>query len=107
MYILIVSLTGDKNECVNNDWLFQSECQKLDNNDTRCNQWTMNNYYVANDAQLEIKKQMVGCISGTGYSVWSYATGAYLVRPVVYLNSTATIYGGTGTENDPYLLTNQ
>ena len=74
----------DDGGCKNKDWLFNSQSEWL----------------------------MSPASSGSSYASWLNASGyyryyvhnTYSVRPVFYLNSSASISEGEGTETDPYIL---
>ena len=75
-------------DCTNNDWLYDSTIK----------QWTLSpSFYYFNGCSVVY-------ISDNG-RVGGYAAYNPLgVRPVVYLKSSVSITGGTGTQVDPYTL---
>ena len=89
-----LGINWDKNEetadCVYNNWLWNQSHET----------WTLtqaiNNYGVINNVFY----------IPNSYISYTNATYARNVKPVVYLKSTVQITGGSGTESDPYTLTN-
>ena len=73
-------------DCKNNDWLFNGSTQ-----------WTMAPF--SGDSYRVFAVNAAGRV---GYDSGAY--GTYAVRPVLALESTVEITGGTGTENNPYTL---
>ena len=81
---------GESADCVYNNWLWNSSHET----------WTLtqaiNDYGVINNVFY----------IPNGSMSYTNATYARNVKPVVYLKSTVQITGGSGTESDPYTLTN-
>ena len=75
----------DSNNCKNNSWIFYDEVQ-----------WTI--------TPRSSSSYRVFYVSGDGYVNDSGAAGGYGLRPVLYLNSSATLLSGEGTESKPYKL---
>ena len=72
-------------DCVDNDWLFNDSTQ-----------WTM--------APYSGYSYLVFRVLSSGIVYYLSASNANAVRPVLALESTVGITGGTGTESDPYIL---
>ena len=75
-------------DCKDNDWLFDSSNY----------QWTILSYSQSSYASIVFDVN----ISSNVNRGQAYQTGD--VRPVVFLKSSISITGGTGTEQDPYTL---
>ena len=73
-------------DCYSNDWLYDSSSA----------QWTM--------APNSGYSNVVIYVGSTGIVNISDASNTNAVRPVLALESTVGITGGTGTESDPYIL---
>lgn len=74
------------NDCAYNDWLYQ-------NSDT----WVLTPRESSENNIWRLNSRSMSTTSA-GYTSF--------VKPVVYLKSTVQITGGSGTESDPYILTN-
>ncbi len=79
--------SSDYSDCRSNDWLY-------DSSDV---QWTITPR--TGDSRLVFHVSSTGS-SGNDYAFATYAAA----RPVLYLDSTVEITGGTGTSSDPYIL---
>ena len=73
-------------DCKNNDWLFNSSTT----------QWTLTPH--SSDSNV------VFSVYNAGSVIDLYAGFSYGVRPSLYLTSSVSITGGTGTSSDPYTL---
>ena len=81
----MISSTNNVHDCKNENWLFNS-----------ADQWTLSPFsgYVLH----------VFSVNSGGVFSGSAAGGASSVRPVLFLKSDVVIKGGTGDENDSYIL---
>ena len=74
-------------ECYKNDYLYDSNNQN--------NYWTLMHYTISSDYVFFTN---YGTISSE--NVWT----SYQIKPVLYLKSSVSITGGTGTSTNPYIL---
>ena len=74
-------------ECYKNDYLYDSNNQN--------NYWTLMHYTISSDYVFFTN---YGTISSE--NVWT----SYQIKPVLYLKSSVSITGGTGTSTNPYTL---
>ena len=75
-----------ESDCKDNDWLY----------DSSNNQWTLAPYAGSSDRVFRVYSY--------GSLPYSYASIAFGVSPALYLNSNVKISGGSGTTNDPFVL---
>ena len=81
--------------------------QTLNNyNDIYCTStnWLYKNYYEFLLGPRLTGKSTVRLITNLGWSSSTDASGAYSIRPTLYLSSLVKIVSGTGTISDPYIL---
>ena len=74
-------------DCYNNDWLY-----------TGSDYWTL--------TTISSSSYRVIPVNDLGYLRYEPASSSFEVRPSVYLTPEVTTFGGSGTESDPYTLSN-
>ena len=80
--------------CYKKDWLWMTTSSDYTNNA----EWLMSPY--SGDSNYAFNVRSSGCVFNHYLSVYY----AYSVRPVFYLNSSASISEGEGTSSDPYIV---
>ena len=94
--------TTDRATCLNTAltwWQNSSECFKNDWIYTARLQWNLSPYANAYNADSIFITEINGNVS-----YYSSGIGSFQVRPTVYLLSNVKISGGTGTQTNPYIL---
>ena len=86
LYYWYYNASDNYPDCYNNDWL---------NNGSNA-QWTL--------SHLSSYSYSVFAVGSYGDMYYRYADALYTVFPALYLNSNVKISGGSGTTNDPFVL---
>jgi hypothetical protein len=73
------------NDCYGNDFLYLGS-----------NEWTLMPYSSYFDSAFYV--------NGSGYDGYYNVTGTFAVRPVGYLKSNAKILSGSGTNDEPWII---